>query len=232
MELFDFAIIGGGASGLFALQGLKEKKVVILEGNEKLALKLLATGGGKCNFTNLYISHDNFVSENPHFVKSFLARYGTYDFLDLVEKYQIPYEERYLSRSVCKDEPHNKPSALYYSTQQKIAPFSFSSVIWYQGESNTGDGEYKIYGGLLKELISCWRSDFNDEDLPFIVIVIADFDSRNDNGWKNIQQIQRNIQKEMENVISVESADVCESFDIHPPTKTLLSERIAKIVLS
>ena len=94
MELFDFAIIGGGASGLFALQGLKEKKVVILEGNEKLALKLLATGGGKCNFTNLYISHDNFVSENPHFVKSFLARYGTYDFLDLVEKYQIPYEER------------------------------------------------------------------------------------------------------------------------------------------
>ena len=94
MELFDFAIIGGGASGLFALQGLKEKKVVILEGNEKLALKLLATGGGKCNFTNLYISHDNFVSENPHFVKSFLARYGTYDFLDLVEKYKIPYEER------------------------------------------------------------------------------------------------------------------------------------------
>ena len=70
MELFDFAIIGGGASGLFALQGLKEKKVVILEGNEKLALKLLATGGGKCNFTNLYISHDNFVSENPHFVKA------------------------------------------------------------------------------------------------------------------------------------------------------------------
>ena len=94
MELFDFAIIGGGASGLFALQGLKEKKVVILEGNEKLALKLLATGGGKCNFTNLYISHDNFVSENPHFVKSFLARYNTYDFLDLVEKYKIPYEER------------------------------------------------------------------------------------------------------------------------------------------
>ena len=94
MEIFDFAIIGGGASGLFALQGLKDKKVVVLEGNEKLALKLLATGGGKCNFTNLNISSDNFVSENPHFVKSFLARYDTYDFLDLVEKYQIPYEER------------------------------------------------------------------------------------------------------------------------------------------
>lgn len=93
-KIFDFAIIGGGASGLFALRGLKDKSVVIIEGNEKLGLKLLATGGGKCNFTNLYISHDNFVSENPHFVKSFLARYNTFDFLDLVEKYQIPYEER------------------------------------------------------------------------------------------------------------------------------------------
>jgi len=93
-KIFDFAIIGGGASGLFALRGLKDKSVVIIEGNEKLGLKLLATGGGKCNFTNLYISHDNFISENPHFVKSFLARYNTFDFLDLVEKYQIPYEER------------------------------------------------------------------------------------------------------------------------------------------
>lgn len=168
-----------------------------------------------------------FCYKGASIIESWLPEY-------IVEKpeYQIPYEERYLSRSVCKDDPHNKPSALYYSTQQKIAPFSFSSVIWYQGESNTGDGEYKIYGGLLKELISCWRSDLKDNELPFIIIVIADFDARNDNGWKNIQHIQRNIQKEMENVISVESADVCESFDIHPPTKTLLSERIAKIVLS
>ena len=48
-EIFDFAIIGGGAAGLFALRGLKEKKVCIIEGNSKLGLKLLATGGGKCN---------------------------------------------------------------------------------------------------------------------------------------------------------------------------------------
>ena len=147
------------------------------------------------------------------------------------EEYRIPYEERYLSRSACKDEPHNKTSALYYNTQQKIVPFSFSSVIWYQGESNTGSGEYKIYGSLLKELIFCWRNDFKDPDLPFIVIVIADFDERDDDGWKNIQQIQKNIQNEIKNVISVESADVCESSDIHPPTKTLLAERIAEIIL-
>ena len=93
-EIFDFTVIGAGASGLFALEGLKDKKVLILEGNKKVALKLLATGGGKCNFTNLNISHENYVSENQHFVKSFLANFGTYDFLDLIEKNNIPYEER------------------------------------------------------------------------------------------------------------------------------------------
>jgi len=147
------------------------------------------------------------------------------------EEYQLPLEERYLSRSACKDAPHNKTSALYYSTQQKIAPFSFSYAIWYQGESNTGCGEYKTYSGLLKELIYCWREDFADCDLPFIVVEIADLDDRQDDGWKKIQQIQRNIENEMENVISVKSADVCESFDIHPPTKKFLAHRIAKIIL-
>ncbi len=93
-EIFDFAIIGGGAAGLFALRGLKEKRTMIIEGNSKLALKLLATGGGKCNFTNLYLAPDNFVCSNPHFMKSFLAKFGTYDFLDIVESHNIPYEER------------------------------------------------------------------------------------------------------------------------------------------
>ena len=93
-EIFDFVIIGGGASGLFALRGLKDKKVCILEGNKKLGLKLLATGGGKCNFTNLYLAPENFVCSNPHFIKSFLAKFGTYDFLDLIEAHNIQYEER------------------------------------------------------------------------------------------------------------------------------------------
>ena len=93
-EIFDFVIIGGGASGLFALRGLRDKKVCIFEGNKKLGLKLLATGGGKCNFTNLYLSPENFVCSNPHFIKSFLAKFGTYDFLDLIETHNISYEER------------------------------------------------------------------------------------------------------------------------------------------
>ena len=149
----------------------------------------------------------------------------------LDEKYQIPFEERYLSRSTEKDSPHNKTGALYNATQQKIVPFSFSAVVWYQGESNTGDGDYKIYGSLLKELILCWRKDLMDLSLQFVVVEIADFDARNDNGWKKIQEIQANVGSCVKNVISVKSADVCESFDIHPPTKKLLAKRIADILL-
>lgn len=93
-EIFDFAIIGAGASGLFALQGLKDKKVIILEGNKKIGMKLLATGGGKCNFTNNFLSPENFISHNPHFVKSFLAKFPTTALLDIINRHEIPFEER------------------------------------------------------------------------------------------------------------------------------------------
>jgi predicted Rossmann fold flavoprotein len=93
-KIYDFAILGGGASGLFALRGLKEKNVIIIEGNKSLGVKLLATGGGKCNFTNLHLSADNFICSNPHFIKSFLAKFGTDDILKIIETHGIPYEER------------------------------------------------------------------------------------------------------------------------------------------
>ena len=76
------------------MRGLKEKRTIIIEGNKKFGLKLLATGGGKCNFTNLYLAPENFVCSNPHFIKSFLAKFGTYDFLDIIEAHNISYEER------------------------------------------------------------------------------------------------------------------------------------------
>jgi len=153
---------------------------------------------------------------------------------ETAKKYEseIPFEERGLMRSSEKDAEHNKSGKLYSVTQQKIVPFSFSAVIWYQGESNTGTGDYKIYGRELKELISCWRKDFKDEKLPFIVVAIADYDARPDEGWKKIQEIQLSSENREDNIISVKSADVCESFDIHPPTKTALAERITDILLS
>lgn len=93
-ELVDFVIIGGGAAGLWALRGLKDKSVIVIEGNDRLGAKLLATGGGKCNFTNRFLSPEHFISSNPHFIKSFLHKLTTEDVLDFVEGHGIPYEER------------------------------------------------------------------------------------------------------------------------------------------
>ena len=92
--VFDVAVIGGGAAGLYVLRGLKDKNVVVVEGNRKLGAKLLATGGGKCNFTNRFLSPQNFVCENPHFVKSFLAKFDTDSALEMARRHGIPYEER------------------------------------------------------------------------------------------------------------------------------------------
>ena len=93
-QIFDFAVIGGGAAGLWALRGLRDKKVVIIEGNARLGAKVLASGGGKCNFTNRFLSPENFICSNPHFSKSFLAKFGTDQVLDFIDYHNIPYEER------------------------------------------------------------------------------------------------------------------------------------------
>ena len=93
-QIYDVAVIGGGAAGLWALRGLKNKSVMIIEGNDRLGAKILATGGGKCNFTNRFLAPEHFISSNPHFIKSFLHRLTTEDVLDFVEGHGIPYEER------------------------------------------------------------------------------------------------------------------------------------------
>ena len=93
-QVYDVVVIGGGAAGLWALRGLKDKSVIVIEGNDRLGAKLLATGGGKCNFTNRFLAPEHFISSNPHFIKSFLHKLTTEDVLDVVEGHGIPYEER------------------------------------------------------------------------------------------------------------------------------------------
>ena len=93
-QIYDVAVIGGGAAGLWALRGWKNKSVMMIEGNDRLGAKILATGGGKCNFTNRFLAPEHFISSNPHFIKSFLHRLTTEDVLDFVEGHGIPYEER------------------------------------------------------------------------------------------------------------------------------------------
>jgi predicted Rossmann fold flavoprotein len=100
---FDAVILGAGAAGLMcAIEATKRgRKVAVLERAERIGKKILISGGGRCNFTNLYCGPENFLSANPHFAKSALARYTPAEFIALVEKHRIPYHEKTLGQLLC-----------------------------------------------------------------------------------------------------------------------------------
>src|ERR1700758_4663123 len=93
---FDVIVLGAGAAGLLcaAEAGKRGRRVAVLERAERAGKKILISGGGRCNFTNLYCQPENFLSANPHFAKSALAAYTPADFIGLVEKHHIPYHEK------------------------------------------------------------------------------------------------------------------------------------------
>lgn len=125
----------------------------------------------------------------------------------------------------------NAPGQLFHYSLEALTPYTVNEVVWYQGESNTGKGEYAIYPQLAVEMVNAWRAAFKDPSLPFVFIQIADFDYRKDDGWKNLQKAQMTIPSLVEGVVTVPCADVCESDNIHPKTKSVLSERVADILL-
>ncbi|MCB1583199.1 MAG: aminoacetone oxidase family FAD-binding enzyme [Xanthomonadales bacterium] len=100
---YDVIILGAGAAGLMCalIAGQGGKRVLVLEKSNKPGKKILMSGGGRCNFTNLNTSHDNFLSANPHFCKSALSRFTPWHFLDLVNKHHIPYHEKELGQLFC-----------------------------------------------------------------------------------------------------------------------------------
>ncbi|WP_165461495.1 NAD(P)/FAD-dependent oxidoreductase [Atlantibacter sp.] len=105
METFDAVIIGAGAAGLFcaAQAGQRGLRVLLLDNGKKPGRKILMSGGGRCNFTNLYVEPAAYLSANPHFCKSALARYTQWDFIDLVNKYNIAWHEKTLGQLFCDD---------------------------------------------------------------------------------------------------------------------------------
>src|SRR5579864_9356577 len=100
---FDVIILGAGAAGLMcAIEASRRgRHVAVLERAERIGKKILISGGGRCNFTNLHCRPENFISANPHFPKSALARYTPGDFIALVEKHRIAYHEKTLGQLFC-----------------------------------------------------------------------------------------------------------------------------------
>jgi predicted Rossmann fold flavoprotein len=100
---FDALIIGAGAAGLLCAieAGKRGRRVAVLDHADRVGKKILISGGGRCNFTNLHCGPENFLSSNPHFARSALARYTPRDFIALVEKHRIPYHEKTLGQLFC-----------------------------------------------------------------------------------------------------------------------------------
>ena len=99
----DALILGAGAAGLFcaAEAGKRGRRVAVLERADRIGKKILISGGGRCNFSNIHCRPENFLSANEHFAKSALARYTPTDFIALVEKHRIPYHEKTLGQLFC-----------------------------------------------------------------------------------------------------------------------------------
>ena len=103
MKNYEVIIIGAGAAGLMCAieAGKRGRSVLLLEKADKVGKKILISGGGRCNFTNMYTEPDNFISQNPHFCKSALSRYTQWDFIALLESHDLSWTEKTLGQLFC-----------------------------------------------------------------------------------------------------------------------------------
>ncbi|QBH98866.1 NAD(P)/FAD-dependent oxidoreductase [Limnobaculum zhutongyuii] len=120
VEQADVVIIGAGAAGLFcaAQAGQLGLNVLLVDNGKKPGRKILMSGGGRCNFTNMYADHTDYLSHNPHFCKSALARYTQWDFIELVSRHGIAYHEKTLGQLFCDDSAEDIVNLLVKECEQ------------------------------------------------------------------------------------------------------------------
>ena len=128
---FDAVILGAGAAGLLCAieAGKRGRRVAVLERADRAGKKILISGGGRCNFTNLNCQPENFISANPHFAKSALARYTPADFIALVEKHRIPYHEKTLGQLFCDRSAHDVTDMLEMECQAAGVQVFLKSIV-------------------------------------------------------------------------------------------------------
>ena len=138
--MFDCVVIGAGAAGLFyaGIAASRGKSVLLLDHRDRVAEKIRISGGGRCNFTNRHCAPDNFISGNPHFVKSALAGYSAYDFISLVEDYGIAYHEKKLGQLFCDDSAQEIIDMLLAECRKHGVSTSFGTAVRAITKKETG----------------------------------------------------------------------------------------------
>ena len=126
----DVLVLGAGAAGLMCAieAGKRGRRVTVLEHTDRVGKKILISGGGRCNFTNLHCQPENFLCANSHFAKSALARYTPADFIELVEKHRIPFHEKTLGQLFCDHSAHDITNMLEEECQAHGVQIVLNSV--------------------------------------------------------------------------------------------------------
>lgn len=154
--VYKTIIIGAGAAGMMC--AAQTQNALVIDHAKAAGEKIRISGGGRCNFTNLYASPENFISNNPHFVKSALKRYSQWDFLDLVNRYGIPYHEKTLGQLFCdtsakdiiamlKSEMNKSGAALWLNTSVKTVQRtdgSFTLTVLKDGVAQTLECDHLV----------------------------------------------------------------------------------------
>jgi len=148
VEKFDVVVIGAGAAGLFcaAQAGQRGLNVLLVDNGKKAGRKILMSGGGRCNFTNLYIEPAAYLSQNPHFCKSALARYTQWDFIDLVNKYNIEWHEKTLGQLFCNQSAQQIVDLLLAECEIGKVTLRLRSEILDLQRSDAGEYQIKLNG--------------------------------------------------------------------------------------
>lgn len=149
MEKFDVCIVGAGAAGLMCAieSGRRGRSVLLLDHSKAPAEKIRISGGGRCNFTNLDIRPERFLSNNPHFAKSALSRYTQFDFIDKVASHNIPYHEKTLGQLFCDSSAKDIISMLLEEARQAGVVLRLNTAV---AEVSEGEGfQLKTSGGSI-----------------------------------------------------------------------------------
>jgi predicted Rossmann fold flavoprotein len=149
---YDAIILGGGAAGLMcaARAGGRDRRVLVLERAEAVGKKILISGGGRCNFTNLGAGPANYLSANPHFAKSALARYTPRDFLNLVENHGIAWHEKTLGQLFCDGSAKQIVAMLLAECADGGVEVRCDAGV---GEVGHADGRFRVGGDSAPSLV-------------------------------------------------------------------------------